>query len=102
SYGDVVGAQLNEGRLMSTGVIVRGGHSTYHLLLEPNSPDDAFEQAWGGLRAIGCSYERFSPRFVGVDVPPETDIHDAYRLFAQGQESGVWLFDEAHCGHPIE
>lgn len=49
-----------------------------------------FEQAWAPLRAIGCTFERFTRRYLGVDVPPEADIYEVYRLLEAGMLVG-WL-----------
>ncbi len=82
-------------------VVERSGHSTYRLALpDGQSFEGGFAEAWKPLRQLGCAFERFSDRLAGVDIPPETDVVQAYQLLEQGMADGVWWFDEVHVGHP--
>src|SRR5438874_1464800 len=102
AYHDVFGTKVQDGVLVSTGPIVRGGHSTYRLMLSQEAIGIPFAERWTKLEAIGCGYEKGTERYIAVDVPPETDIDEAYRLFEEGMKDGVWTFDEAFCGHPLK
>ena len=107
SFLDVVSARPEEphgGDLEFVGVIERGGHSTYLILVPADSL--GFTKYWGALQDLGCSYEskRFSAREGGemlysVDVPPDTDIYAAYEALEDGERNGVWTFQESHVGH---
>src|SRR5215217_8971885 len=79
-------------------VYERGGHSTYRIFLVEEKSAQQFEVAWEPLGKMGCLYERATDYLVAVDVPPATDIYEAYRALEQGQTTGVWDFEEGHCG----
>jgi hypothetical protein len=83
-------------------VVKRSGHSTYMLLVEPDTPK--FQAYWELLKARGCSYEsgalNLSSRRLdhySVDVPPSADIYEVYRLLEKGEHDGVWAFQEGHA-----
>ncbi|MBA3339933.1 MAG: DUF4265 domain-containing protein [Geodermatophilaceae bacterium] len=101
SFGDTVSARSNEGGLMLTEVTARGGHSTYRVFLRDGITQRDFEKAWQPLEGLGCTYEGATKRLLSIDVPPEADIHEVYRLLQQGEAEGVWAFEEGHCGHPL-
>ena len=100
AYHDVFATKLEDGVMVSAGPILRSGHSTYRLMLSPEAVGRVFDDRWARLEAIGCWYEKGTERLIAVDVPPETDIYEAYRLFEEGMKDGVWTFDEGFCGHP--
>ncbi|BAM88971.1 unnamed protein product [Bradyrhizobium oligotrophicum S58] len=83
-------------------VIERGGHSTYMLLFEPGDERVAFH--WKMIEDIGCSFESMmirvsmGPRTLyAVDVPGNADLAEVYRLLAQGESMGLWMFQEGHA-----
>jgi hypothetical protein len=92
---------MDAGRLKFCQVIEHKGHSTYRLMVSQDAVGPRFESKWRPLAAIGCRYEAASPRFLAVDVPPDTDIYEAYDLIENGQRDGIWLFEEGHVGHPL-
>lgn len=107
SYKDVVkAAPSGDGRTYEfQEVIRRSGHSTYRLLIEPDSPK--FQAYWRMLEERGCTYEsgpikmNIGPRdHYSVDVPPSADIHEVYRLLEKGEHDGVWDFEEGHAHLP--
>lgn len=102
SYGDAVVTQRKRGENLFRRVYERGGHSTYRIFLVGEHSAEQFEQAWEPLQKMGCSYERATDYLVAVDVPPATDIYEAYHVLERGENSGVWDFEEAHCGHPLK
>ena len=103
SYDDVVIAKPNkDGELIVQGVPGRGGHSTYRVILNPDTTDQEFEGAWSKLAAIGSTYERATDQLIAIDIPPETDIYAAYAALESGENEGVWGFEEAHCGHALK
>jgi len=101
SFGDVVVAELKDGENLFRRIYGRGGHSTYRIFLVGEKSEQRFEEAWEPLRKIGCSYERATDYLVAVDVPPETDIYEAYASLENGLSLGIWDFEEAHCGHAL-
>jgi Domain of unknown function (DUF4265) len=99
SEQDVIIATENEGTLRVTGVAVRGGHSTYRLVLPENTNEENFLQDWIPLKKLGCTYERATRRYVAIDVPPPADIYAVYKALEEGESAGLWEFEEGHCGH---
>ncbi|MFP5246225.1 MAG: DUF4265 domain-containing protein [Thermoanaerobaculia bacterium] len=104
SFDDVVNARQIGGQLFVQDVIERGGHSTYRIFLSQGvAPDKLrFRESWRQLEEIGVTYEQANDRLLAVDVPASTDIYRAYELLQRGEEAGVWDFEEAHCGHPLQ
>src|SRR5215472_2433431 len=84
-----------------TGVAIRGGHSTYRLVLPEDATEERFLQDWSPLKKLGCAYERATRRFVAIDVPPAADIYAVYKALEDGENAGRWEFEEGHCGHLI-
>jgi hypothetical protein len=82
-------------------VSMRGGHSTYRALLKEGLDDDTFREFWRPLEKLGCTYEGANGELLAVDVPPHADIHAVFELLKKGESSGVWSFEEGHCGHPL-
>ncbi|HET9620905.1 MAG TPA: DUF4265 domain-containing protein [Kofleriaceae bacterium] len=100
SNEDIVLGEEVEGQVQFKNAIFPGGHSTYRLKLQASrSSNPSFNQAWEPLGRLGCSYEE-GP-VLSVDVPPAADIYAVYELLQAGERSGVWDFEEGHCGHPL-
>jgi hypothetical protein len=101
SFLDVVVAEHLEGQLTVTRIILRGGHSTYRLKLADATTQEEFLRRWAVIEALGCNYEGGNRRLYAVDIKPEADIHAVYRELERGENEGVWIFEEAHCGHAV-
>jgi hypothetical protein len=102
SKADVVKAHARNPPLLEFGgVMRRGGHSTYRLMIDPRALDGQFSKHWARLADWGCTHEDATPRFRAVDVPPEADIYDVYDVLEQGMSAGIWLFEEGHVGHTL-
>jgi Domain of unknown function (DUF4265) len=106
SYLDTVRARPADDRLEFAGVVERGGHSTYMLLVPPASRD--FATYWRGLETRGCTYESKSirlgmgPRMLySVDVPPSSDFAEISAILDQGERDKVWEFQEGHSAHRL-
>lgn len=104
SFRDWVAASRVEGKLLFDKVIVRSGHSTYRILLKDAEQNQKrWYEYWLKLQSVGCTYEEnrsLNLPMLTVDVPAEVDIYSVYRLLQDGEEAGVWEFEEGHCGHP--
>jgi hypothetical protein len=100
SADDMVSAEYEGEKLMFRAVSKPGGHSTYRLHVPGGLDSPAFKLAWRPLETIGCTFEQ-ADKVLAVDVPPATNIHQAYELFETGEKAGVWDFEEGHCGHPL-
>jgi hypothetical protein len=88
SAEDVVFAEPVDGQLTFKGVSIRGGHSTYRIVV---LNADGFADGWAPLEALGCTFEEGD--LLAVDVPQQTDIYEAYRLLELGVDAGVWEFE---------
>lgn len=102
SAEDIVVAAPSDEGLRFESVSLRAGHSSYRILVLEGAPLGAFVRYWTPLETLGCSYEKGKGLFFAVDVPPNTDIYEAYALFEKGEEDGIWDFEEGHCGHPLK
>lgn len=101
SHEDIVRAELEGDALYFREVVRRGGHSTYRFFLMEGIEVDQWRPFWQPLEDIGCTYEQGTARLFAVDVPPEVDIYKMYALLDQGEQAGIWSFQEAHCGHAL-
>jgi len=101
SMHDVVACVSREGLLFFTGIVNRGGHSTYRLFLAEGLSEHAFLSSWQELQILGCQYERATARLIAVDVPANVDIHEVYAVLQRGEGGGLWDFEEGYCGHPL-
>ncbi len=93
-----------EGALLFSSVVERSGHSTYRILVDPQSTE--FGAYWKKLGYLECTYESSEyamstgiKMLYAVDVPAATDVHAVYDILEVGEKKGVWVFEEAHCGH---
>jgi hypothetical protein len=62
----------------------------YRIFLDELTTADVFREHWHPLEKIGCSYEKGHGRLFAIDVPPETDIYEAYKLLALGEQKNIW------------
>lgn len=82
-------------------VVERSGHSTYVILCPIEQT--AFEELWRPLESAGCTYESGEieismgkMRMFSVDIPPGKDLLSIYSLLQDGENKGVWIFQESH------
>lgn len=101
SEQDVVKAEEKDGRLVVTGIVDMGGHSTYRIFLSEQTPGEQFSKDWVSFHELGCTYERATRRLVAIDVPPHADVYAVYEALEFGERSRRWEFEEGHCGHPL-
>lgn len=101
SYQDEVTVRTNGNESVFEAVAIRGGHSTYRVMIDRTVTDEVIQRYWEPLEKLGCTYEgrEEKMRLWAIDVPPEADIHLVYRLLEKGEGDGVWSFEEGHCGH---
>jgi hypothetical protein len=109
SYLDIVRAvpRTDGGTgLKFAGIVDHSGHSTYMILVPPNSPE--FTAYWKRIEALGGTYEGGGievtcfgrQELYSIDVPDTSDIHAVYSILEEGERVNVWIFQEGHCGHP--
>jgi hypothetical protein len=107
SVGDIVRAktvtnpEIQDGEVFEfNGILDRGGHNTYRLLLKKKHPDDPHFTERELLKK-GLAVEEQHGDFFAVDVPPSVDQQaiDAY-LVAES-ESGRWELQDGYL-HSIK
>jgi hypothetical protein len=98
SAEDLVSAiKIQEGVYKFQRVLHKAGHSTYRIFLQSGTiNEEAFQGRWGAIQTLGASFESGNGRFVSVDVPPGADGLKIRTLLKQGEEEGVWVFEEAN------
>lgn len=103
SLGDVVTGTVDGDRIAFQRVLERGGHSTYRILVkdERGYESPAFLEGWRELENHGCSYEVAKRRWIAIDVPSAADVFAVYRILEDGENRGLWSFEEGHCGHAV-
>lgn len=103
SLGDTVSGDPDDDRIAFCQVLKRGGHSTYRVLLTDDAgfESESLAGIWPELENLGCSYEVAKRRWIAIDVPPATDVFAVCRILEAGESSGVWTFEEGHCGHVV-
>lgn len=104
SYEDVVEAEPEAEIFRFTKVLQRSGRSTYRIILQGGHTidDQDFTARWQPFRDHGCTYENANDRYIAVDMPPKTDVALLYRLLQDGEDEGVWVFEEGHYAAPVQ
>lgn len=101
SYGDMVRAQPEDNVLVFQGVVQRGGHSTYRAYAKSDRRSPEVINVLQTLEKMHCDIEPATDKIVGIDVLPEADIYEVYRVLEEAERAGVLEFEEGHCGHPL-
>ena len=98
SYMDKVSLKNSDGVLNFDHVVLKGGNHTYRVLLKSGFGRPDFNARWPAFAALGCEYESSKdPEDVfGINVPQHADPHAVYALLENGQNDGVWYFDEGN------
>ena len=100
SFDDIVFAEAGPGNeLLFSGISLKGGHSTYRIILKGDVNSLAFREHWRPLEDAGCTFEGAHGKLLAIDVPPRADIHKVYALLQRGEAENVWEFEEGDCGH---
>jgi hypothetical protein len=88
SWLDVVEARPDvAGQLAMLRVAEKSGHRTVRLILEePPSESSETSALLERLQALGCTYEGVNPRYLSVDVPPETVLRAVTDLLIRSGE----------------
>lgn len=99
SYDDIVRAQKeDDGFYRFDGIVRRGGHSTYRIFLQRGETidNDGFRRYWHPIAELHCVMEKANNKLAAVDIPPGVNVSDVYRLLQNGEDAGVWVFEEAY------
>jgi hypothetical protein len=102
SYGDAVKARTENGALVFQEVARRGGHSTYRIYAKTDRKSPEVMNVLKTLEEMHADLELATDKIVGVDVLPEADIYEVYRVLEDAEHSGILQFEEGHCGHPLK
>ena len=95
SYLDIVEAKAGEdGRLMATRVVNRGGHSTYRVMVRKQEEADGLLRR---LNNLGATYESSSNQLIAFDVPANAQHAEIVQVLKKGEEDAVWEYE----GHII-
>jgi hypothetical protein len=96
SFEDIIIAKKDElGRLLVKEKVKTGGHVTYRIYILKETDRKTAENWLKNLKEKGCSIERASQHLISVNVPPEADIHEVYKLLEDGEKKDIWGFEEA-------
>ena len=104
SYLDEVLAEFDpeHGFYVVRKTVKKSGHSTYLLRVTNGIESNGlFSTYWEPLERIGCTFERADGTLLSVDVPKNTDNHEAYRLMESGEMARAWDFQEQDVGHAV-
>src|SRR5262249_8028073 len=95
--GDVVTAQRGpDGELWFDKLAKSSGHSTIRLWF---ARAEDVQRTRDELRALGCTSELSDlPRLVAVDVPPSVPYSLVRAKLEQGEQQGLFEFEEACLG----
>lgn len=98
SYQDVVEAEQDGEIYRFRKVLERSGRSTYRVILqgERTIKDSEFLERWRPFHDAGCTYESANNKYIAVDMPPAIDVHHLYHLLQEGEDAGIWVFEEGH------
>ena len=104
SFLDEVSFLIQENNLVFKEILKKSGHSTYRILQLKKEQIEKFNEYWKPIEALGCTFESKIDNEVlySVDVPPETDIQNVYKLLEKGEADSVWYFEEGDYGRKKE
>ena len=98
SYEDVVEAEPDGEIFRFVRVLHRSGRSTYRVILQGGRTLEGADFVARGqpFRDRGCTYESANDKYIAVDMPPNTDVRFLYQLLQDGEDEGIWVFEEGH------
>jgi hypothetical protein len=103
SFGDKILLEYSESKrqVAFVAIVERGGHSTFHVLVEKKNSDAS--EMLKRIHLMGCGSEsgsHGSGELFAIDVPPEVDFDEVVDLLKKGQDEGRWFFQTGYIGHP--
>jgi hypothetical protein len=106
SYGDVISVIEDEdGSLNFHEVIEENGHSTLRVMFLDTSRDSRpastrASELENRLIEMGCLTEISpSPEIIAIDVPPAIALSGIRNILGEGEDKGLWSFDEGTVAH---
>lgn len=102
AFGDLIATRIGEEdeAAVFEGVVRHNGHSTYRLVIIAEEPEAVFPEWWPRLADLGCTYERADRILIAIDMAPNVDVREAYRILETGEKEGVWDFEEGFYYKP--
>ncbi len=98
SYEDEIEAEPDGDRFRFVKVLRRSGRSTYRVILQGGMTisDPEFIERWKAFREAGCTYENANDKYISIDMAPTVDVASMYSLLEDGENDGVWVFEEGY------
>lgn len=104
SYEDEIEAEPYGKVFKFVRVVRRSGRSTYRIILQDQETIDGaeFRKRWDPFRKVGCTFESANPRYITVDIPRSANVGELYGLLEQGEEHGIWVFEEGYYAEIVQ
>lgn len=99
SFDDVFETTDLDGNHTLSKVVSRGGHSTYRIIASKGVDQPEVQSVLEKLKSMGCDFEIGNRVHLALDVPPATSIMAVYEVLENSEASGLFEFEEGHCGH---
>ena len=100
SWGDIVSVENINDELHVTDLIEESGHSTVQIIFFNK---EIIQTVAEQLINMGCSYEGSNiPSLISVDIPPQVDYKNIKAFLSEGEENGMWSYQESCLAHKIE
>jgi Domain of unknown function (DUF4265) len=94
-YAEPVGDDL-----VFKGIRDRKGHSVYRVAFDMKNLDSLnyINEFLENIKNFGCHFEGCGGRLFAIDVSPGVDVHSLYKYLQNGDDKGLWEFEEGHYG----
>jgi Domain of unknown function (DUF4265) len=77
-------------------VIKHEGHSTFRLIFKEELTIFKQFEAITPLHELGCHFDKALYNMFAINVPPQTDLAQVVKLLKQGEEKGIWEYEEGY------
>jgi len=101
----VSGKKRADGAIWFEGLAEESGHSTIRVKIardsiDMRSMDARVEELRADLRKLGCDSERSHiPGLFSIDIPPESPYQPVKEILENGDNRGLWDYEEATLAH---
>jgi Domain of unknown function (DUF4265) len=100
SWGDTVKVKKKQAERWYEKTAKHSGHSTIRVVLFDEKDAEKLRK---GIKKLGCTYEGSNlPTYVAIDIPPESKLGPVQKFLAEGEEKGIWEYQESALAHPEE
>jgi hypothetical protein len=101
SYNDIVSAKIVDNIFVVDELISHGGHSTFRVFFTEIGNSDQ-ELLFKNLNKLGATIERATAQLIAIDVPPNANLQLITELLKDGENRGVWNYEEGFVYKAIE